>query len=426
MKNRTSSLYLVVSVSIVVALLVVILGAFAGGLILAPYLLDNAQAAPVPQAASISEQATPLSVDDTDLVAAYEQTLIDVYQSTVPSVVSLRVTKSVDTRSPHGFGSPPFFRSPHPPLPEGFLNQGQGSGFVWDKAGHILTNYHVVANATDVEVVFVDGETVKAEVIGTDPDSDLAVIKVDRPASALQPVALGDSDNLQVGQMAIAIGSPFGQESTMTNGIISAVGRTIRNGNTPFAIPEVIQTDAPINPGNSGGPLLNRQGEVIGINSQIISRSGASAGIGFAVPINIAKQVAPALIKGETYEYSWLGITGRTLRAEDVDSMGLPVETDGVLVLTVVKDGPADEAGLQGGDKISSADDEELQFGGDVITAIEGQPVIDMDDLTTYLVGETQPGDKVELDVVRNDGDQETITITLGKRPAVDAIDQDN
>lgn len=419
MKNRGSSLYVVVSVTVVVTLLVVILSAFAGGMILAPYFSGDAEAASPAQPAPAIEQAAPAlqAAGDADLVAAYEQALIDIYQATLPSAVSLRVTKKFNHAGLlEQFNIPnPDNSKEGPSIPEELL-QGQGSGFVWDNEGHILTNYHVVVDATDVEVVFADGRIAKAEVLGTAPDVDLAVVKVDLPPDQLQPITIGNSDDLQVGQLAIAIGSPFGQEFTMTNGIVSAVGRTIRSGNTPFSIPQVIQTDASINPGNSGGPLLNRQGEVIGINSQIATRSGANSGVGFAIPINIAKQVVPTLIQGETYNYAWLGITGRTVTTELVDLLNLPADTQGVLVLDVAKDSPAAISGLQAG--LQTAEEP----GGDIITAINGEPVTGMDTLIAYLTAETRPGDQVELTLLR-DGQPETVTVTLAARPAELAIE---
>jgi S1-C subfamily serine protease len=410
MKNRISTLYLVVSVSVVVTLLLVILGAFAGGLILAPQLLEPARAAANPQAAT-----------ETDLVAAYEQALIDIYHEALPSVVNIDVAQKIDHPPVDGFDSSPFSSPDSPNGGPDFFNRGQGSGFVWDKDGHIVTNYHVVGDATEIRVTFEDGRTVPAELLGGDPDADLAVIKVDLPASELQPVTVGDSSQLQVGQLAIAIGNPFGQEFTMTSGIVSAVGRTIRSGNSQFSIPEVIQTDAPINPGNSGGPLFNRQGEVIGINSQIISRSGSNSGIGFAVPINIAKQVVPTLIKGEKYEYAWLGITGQTLSPEAIDFMKLPADTKGALIIAVAKDGPAEKAGLLGSDKTMPEAGAEQPVGGDVITAINSQPIAEMDELITYLIAKTRPGDKVTLDVIRANGQSEQLNVTLGTRPSLTA-----
>lgn len=208
----------------------------------------------------------------------------------------------------------------------------------------------------------------------------------------------------------------------MTSGIVSAIGRTIRSGNTPFSIPEVVQTDAPINPGNSGGPLLNRLGEVIGINTQIISSSGGSSGIGFAVPINIAKQVVPTLIQGKQYDYAWLGITGRTVSPEMAGFMDLPLDTRGALVIDVTSDGPAAKAGLKGSDGTQTEAGLEFQLGGDVITAINGQTVDDMDGLITYLMTETRPGDEAELTIIHADGSTETITVTLQKRPSAEEL----
>ncbi len=417
MNSKPSSLYVVVSVSVITTLLLVILGAFAGGLILAPQLLGDVQAAP-----PLQQLDAPVLADQDELVAAFEQSLIDIYQNALPSVVNIRVTKKLNTNDSRGFDSEthPFIPSPgNPDAPdEFFFNQGQGSGFVWDKEGHIVTNQHVVNKADKIVVRFANGKIVEAKLLGSDPDADLAVIKVDLPAAELQPLALGDSADLRVGQLAIAIGNPFGQEFTMTTGIVSAVNRTIRSGNTPFSIPEVIQTDAPINPGNSGGPLLNRRGEVIGINTQIISRSGGSSGIGFAVPVNIAKRVTPILIEGKNFEYAWLGITGRTLDADTAEAMELPANTKGTLVIAATAAGPAGKAGLQGSSKTFQLAGIEVELGGDVITAIDGKPIETMDDLIGYLITEYRPGDEAELTVIHADGAEETITVTLGKRPS--------
>lgn len=432
MKVQKPTLYFIITLGSVALLVVLMLGAFAGGILLAPYLSSEADAAALSESTTLVHPTARLALADDEPLAAYEQALTQVYRNTLPAVVNIRVTQKIepevrDNRLDFPFGPfGPFSNQPFPRTPEEFYNRGQGSGFVWDKEGHIVTNYHVVENASDVEVVFADGKSVEAEVLGTDPDADLAVVKVDLPASDLNPLPLGDSDELQVGQLAIALGNPFGQEFTMTTGIISAVGRTIRSGNSPFSIPEVIQTDAAINPGNSGGPLLTRRGEVVGINTQIISRSGSNAGIGFAVPINIAKQIVPTLIKGESFEYAWLGITGTTLSAEVIDFMKLPSDTRGALVISVTQDSPADEAGLQGSDKILKVAGAEYQLGGDVIVAIDDQPVEDMEDLITYLVEETRPGDEVTLKVIRSDGEQESISLVLGARPDGDDVGEED
>jgi serine protease Do len=416
MNSKPSSLYVVVSASVIATLLVVILGAFAGGLILAPHLLGDVQAAP-----SVQQLNAPVLADKDELMAVFEQSLIDIYQNALPSVVNIRVTKKFNTEDFPGFDfeNHPFIPSPNDPnAPDDFFfNQGQGSGFVWDKEGRIITNHHVVNNADKIIVRFANGKTVEAKLLGNDPDADLAVIKVELPAAELQPLALGDSADLSVGQLAIAIGNPFGQEFTMTTGIVSAVNRTIRSGNTPFSIPEVIQTDAPINPGNSGGPLLNRRGEVIGINTQIISRSGGSSGIGFAVPVNIAKRVAPIVIEGKSFEYPWLGITGRTLDVDTTEAMKLPANTKGVLVIDASAASPAKQAGLQGSDKTFELAGIKVELGGDVITAIDGKPIETMDDLIGYLIADYRPGDEVKLTVIHADGAEETIPVTLGKRP---------
>jgi S1-C subfamily serine protease len=300
-------------------------------------------------------------------------------------------------------------------MPDEFYRRGEGSGFVWDEEGHIVTNYHVVEGASIVDVHFFDETVVEAEVVGLDAQSDIAVLRVDQSATQLKPVTLGDSDSLQVGELAIAIGNPFGQTWTMTRGIISALGRTIRPGSNPFAIPEVIQTDAAINPGNSGGPLLDNEGRVVGMNTMILSRTGASSGVGFAVPINIVRQVVPELIASGECVYPWLGIEGRDVFPEDVDAMDLPVR-QGALVIGVTQDSPADEAGLQGSDRTIVVDGVETRTGGDVITSVEGERVDGMDDLITYLVRRTRPGQEVTLEVVR-DGATTPVEVTLGERP---------
>jgi len=447
MKTYNKWMYAMLGVAVALMMMVV---AFGGGVLLAPRLA--AKSSIILQSTNALEKGLNLvpaisqdlqitttnqtetakksnlaQLSDGDVVAAYEKSLTEIYKNALPSVVYLNVTKKVAQKSAmenfdfNGLPSP--FEN-LPDKPQEFINRAQGSGFVWDKEGHILTNNHVVADATEIEVVFANDKRVAAKLVATDPDADLAMIKVDLPASELTPLALGDSDKLEAGQLAIAIGNPFGQDFTMTSGIISAVGRTIQSGTSQFSIPEVIQTDAPINPGNSGGPLLNRLGEVIGINTQIMSQSGASAGIGFAVPINIAKQVAPSLMKGQNYDYAWLGISGTTLNAEVADFLHLPKETTGAIVLSVAQDGPADKAGLQGSDKTLKVNGEEFQLGGDIITAINGQPVKEMNDLITYLVDNAKPQDVVTLDVIHPTGKSEQVKVTLGVRPK--SVAEDN
>jgi len=363
-------------------------------------------------------QPVPTLVPGTEEgVTAEEALLTRLYEQVSPSVVHIRVTQRVARETVVPFPNLPGFPNlpDLPQIPDEFYRRGEGSGFVWDEEGHIVTNYHVVAEATTVDVHFFDGTIVEAEVVGLDSQSDIAVLRVDPKATQLHPAVLGDSDALRVGQLAIAIGNPFGQTWTMTRGIISALGRTIRSGSNPFAIPEMIQTDAAINPGNSGGPLLDSHGRVVGMNTVIISRSGASAGVGFAVPINIIKQVVPELIAAGHYAYPWLGIEGRDLWPEDVEAMDLDVR-QGALVVGVVEDSPADKAHLRGSERTIKVDGEEIKTGGDVIIAVDDEPVHGIDDLVAYLVCHTRPGQKITLTVIR-DGHEVSVPVTLGERP---------
>lgn len=356
-----------------------------------------------------------VQLDAMDIVAAREQVLGNIYEASLPSVVYVRVMYRLDSNDAQ-FGRDFFRGFPGAPFDE--YQYSAGSGFVWDAEGHILTNWHVVDGADSVSVVFADGQELDAEFLGGDPDSDLAVLRINpTQRESLNPLPKGSMEELRVGQMALAIGSPFGQDFTLTSGIVSALGRTIRSGNGPYSIPMVVQTDAPINPGNSGGPLLDRHGQVIGINTQIVSETGTNSGVGFAVPIDIAKQVVPELIEHGRYDYAWLGISGATLSADAADRMGLTEGSRGVLVINVVDDSPAQAAGLEGGSESVVIAGNDLLLGGDVITAIDGEAVREMHDLISYLVEHTRPGDHVVLDVLRTGGDTLTVTVTLGTRP---------
>ncbi len=346
------------------------------------------------------------SLDPEDLVAAHEAVLVGIYEQVTPSVVQIRaVTRLGVPRNPSAFGTAPFN-----------FQRSSGSGFVWDGQGHIVTNHHVVEGADRVTVVFADRTELEADVLGTDPDSDLAVLKVDAEEYPVAPVTLGDSAAVRSGQVASAIGNPFGQEFTITSGIVSAVGRTIRSGNSPFSIPRVIQTDAPMNPGNSGGPLLDRKGRVIGVNTQIASSTGSYSGIGFAVPINTAKRVIPQLIETGEYQYSWLGISGASLSGDYAELNGLPRDTQGALVIEVSAGSPADLGGLQGSYTTSELEGLDYGVGGDVIVAINDTPIEHMDQLIAYLMEETRPDEQVAIEVIR-DGERETLKVTLGTRP---------
>jgi len=304
-----------------------------------------------------------------------------VYRSAGPGVVEITVTTSSGSsgNSPFPFGGGSGSGQ----------SQAQGSGWVYDSSGHIVTNDHVVAGATKVSVTFADGSKYSASVVGTDPSTDLAVLKVDAPSSKLHPLTLGDSSKLEVGDGVVAIGSPFGLEESVTSGIVSALNRDISSQNN-FTIPGAIQTDAAINHGNSGGPLLNMAGEVVGVTSQIESDGGGNEGVGFAVPSNTISQVVSKLVKGDKVAHPFLGV-----------SIGTPTNQSGAQVASVRNGSPADKAGLKAGDVITS-------FGGEAITG--------PDDLTAAVAAK-QPGDKVSITYVRN-GTTKTTEVTLGTRPS--------
>jgi S1-C subfamily serine protease len=376
--------------------------------------VSNAAAAP--PAATVAAPVPAVNGPDVQT-----EILTSVYQRVNPSVVNISITKNVSQSSafPFPFGNNNNNNNNNSGT-RPFVEQGLGSGFVYDMQGHIITNNHVVDGAKTVEVTFADDVTVPATVVGTDPGSDLAVIQVKVDPSELHPVTLGNSDQLQVGQRAIAIGNPFGLEGSLTSGIISGMGRTLPASNSNFVIPNIIQTDAPINPGNSGGPLLNDQGEVIGVNSAIVPSTNSNGqsgflGIGFAIPVNIVKQEIPTLIAGKQFEHPWLGISGTTLGLDLAKAMNLSVQ-HGVLVVQVLNNSPASKAGLQGSNQTVTFQGQDVPSGGDVITAIDNQPVNKFDDLLTYLTNNTKVGQQVTLKVLRN-GQEQSIQLTLAARP---------
>jgi serine protease Do len=355
--------------------------------------------------------------DASQMLDALQNTLGQIYDQVNPSVVNIQMTISSSSQD---------FRMPSlpgmPSLPNQIPQQhGLASGFVWDTNGYIVTNNHVVDGASEVTVTFYDGTTVSAKVVGTDPNSDLAVIKVDVPADQLHPVQLADSTGLKVGQLAVAIGNPFGLEGSMTVGFISALNRELPVNSTSlvgtYTIPDIIQTDAPINPGNSGGVLVNDEGKLVGVPTAIESTSGTNSGIGFAVPSAIVQKVVPALIDKGTVEYAWLGITGTTLTADLAKAMNLSSDQRGVLVIDITAGSPAEKAGLQGSDTQVDINGQQEQIGGDVIVAINSQPVKQFEDLATYLVNSASVGDKVTLTILR-DGTEQTVEATLAARPA--------
>ena len=325
------------------------------------------------------------------IVAALEQVLGGIYDTVLPSVVQVKVLISIAT-------------------PGGQPQGDEGSGFVWSSDGYVVTNHHVIDDGRLISVIFADGSTYEAEVLGSDPASDLAVLQIDAPAEKLNPVKLGDSNELHVGQIAVAIGSPFRQEFSMTRGIISALGRMVRSGDSAYSNPQIIQTDAPINPGNSGGPLLDRVGQVIGINSQIISSSGANAGVGFAVPINTASRVIPELIENGSYEYAYLGISGASVTPAFAEVNGLSSGTKGVLITSVTGRGPAALAGINGMGQ--AADQSRYQ----IVTSIDGIPVLGMGELISELAENFRPGETVTVELLTEQG-LRSVEVTLGSRP---------
>ena len=308
--------------------------------------------------------------------------------------------------------------------PEGFNPFGEpqpeegsatGSGFVIDKEGHVITNNHVVEGATEVSVKLGDSEqSFEAEVVGADPGTDIALLKVDAPAKEFHPLQLGRSSELEVGDPVVAIGNPFGLDRTVTSGIVSALQRNIQAPNG-FSISHVIQTDAAINPGNSGGPLINAAGEVIGINAQIATGGGGgNVGIGFAIPIDTVRANLEQLKETGEVEHAFIGISGGEVTPDLAKAVNLPVE-EGILVQVVVEGGPADKAGIEGGNTSAEIDGAEVRLGGDIITEIDGKKVTSMDEMIE-LIDSSEPGDALELTIVRGD-DEKTVEVTLGTQP---------
>ncbi len=371
-------------VSIIAAVLMMAFGFILGSSVM------SAAASTAPMVVQQDSTAQPAS-PSTDSERAFST----IYNQVSPSVVSINV---------NGTSS------------DGSQFQAAGTGFVIDKQGHIVTNDHVVDSTSSIEVNFLDGTIVKAEVVGVDADSDLAVIKVDLPENELQPVTLGDSDKLFIGQTTLAIGSPFNQRWTLTTGIISALDRTI-SGQTQYSVGSAIQTDAAINPGNSGGPLLDLQGEVIGVNSQILSQSNSSSGVGFAIPINLVKRVSQELISTGKVEYSYLGISAASgIDLSLIEALHVPNNTQGVIVGDVQPNGPAAQAGLKSATSVN-ASTRSLPTSADIITAIDGEKITDMSGLVSYLAYKTKPGQTINLTVLR-DGQEINIPVTLSARPS--------
>jgi 2-alkenal reductase len=293
-------------------------------------------------------------------------------------------------------------------------NLGSGSGFVYDDQGHIVTNHHVVEGARDLEVVFATGDRLPASVVGIDVDGDLAVIKVDTLPASIAPLPLAAPDNIAVGQFVVAIGNPFGEQGSMSLGIVSGLGRSLASqrgttGSSSYTLPAVIQTDAPINPGNSGGPLLNLSGEVVGINAAIESATGANSGVGFSIPVAAVRQIIPSLIEDGSYTYPYMG-AGFDEEVSLAEQAVYEVpQTQGAYVVSVNRGGPAEQAGLVPADPASGK-------GGDLIIAVDGRPVRNFQELNRYLVFGSTVGKTIQLSVLRN-GQKTVVPLTLGKRP---------
>ena len=341
--------------------------------------------------------STRLAADDESGKSVQE-----IYAQSGPGVVQVTST-SVD-------GNDPFF-GPQP-------RRSLGSGFVIDKSGRIVTNYHVIEDAQEVEVNFSGDDRVPARVVGSDPSTDLAVLEIDAQARALTPLPLGNSDAVRVGDSVVAIGNPFGLERTVTAGIVSALQREITAPNG-YTIDKVIQTDAPINQGNSGGPLLSAEGAVIGVNSQIEgSAGGGNVGIGFAVPINTVREVVSQILEDGSVEHAYLGVRMQAIDENLAETFRMSVDA-GVLIVDVIDGSPADDAGLQGGDQQVIVGGTSYVLGGDIVSGADGEPLASPDDLR-QLIMEKKPGDAMTLEIHRGDrGEtQRTVSITLGRQPA--------
>jgi S1-C subfamily serine protease len=353
---------------------------------------------------SVSDDSSIIGNED---AISTQDAYVDLYERINPGVVSINLYYSGEPVVGYGY-------------------EGQGSGFVIDKEGYILTNYHVVENALQIEVVFSSGYRAKGEVIGTDLDSDIAVIKVDVPDEEIHPLILGSSEDVKVGQTVFAIGNPYGLSGTMTVGIVSARGRMLESlrestSGGYFSSADLIQTDAAINPGNSGGPLLNLNGEVIGINRaiRIDGEDGVStlynSGVGFAVPVDVVKRVTPYLIEFGKYDYPYLGIVSREeLGLVEREYLGLSADVQGAYVLSVVEGEPAEKAGIIGG--VDSDTVNAFPLGGDLITAVDDQPVRNFSDLLSYLIAYKSPGDTIQVSLLR-DGQELVLPVVLSKRP---------
>lgn len=348
---------------------------------------------PVPTLTLPPEKREPRPTSE-ERTHADSESLVALYQQLAPGVVNIRVYVRRGLTS----------------------GQGAGSGFILDNEGHIITNNHVVADAERITVIFYNGIETKAEIVGADGDSDLAVIQVETLAQGTHPLPLADSTQVKPGETVVAIGNPFGLGGSMTAGIVSAVGRTIPSGITSFAIPQAIQTDAAVNPGNSGGPLVNLDGQIIGVNAQIATGgTQVSAGVGFAIPSNVVRRVAPALIQRGSHQWPWLGVEGTSVDLAIMQANDLETQ-QGAYISEITPDSPADKAGLQGSSGSREIDGIRVPVGGDVVIMADGQPVRNFNDLLAHIMFKAL-GDKVTLTILRN-GQRQQLTAELAPRPS--------
>ena len=339
-----------------------------------------------------SDQYTPTTSKEITPVYSKGLSLIEIFEKSEPGVVRVNVQRGESED----------------------ITGGIGSGFVFDKKGHIITNAHVVKNANKVVVTFLDGRSYNADIIGTDEYTDIAIIKVNADLTRLHPLSIGDSSNLKVGEQIAAIGNPFGLSGSMTSGIVSQLGRLLPSG-LGYQIPDVIQTDAAINPGNSGGPLLNMRGEIVGINTAIQSATGEFTGVGFSIPSQTVAKIVPTLISDGEYKHPWIGIAGRDIDPDMAKVLDLK-DAIGFLVITVVEDSPAFHAGLIGSEKTIDVDGISYPVGGDIILSVDGKEVRKIDDILVHLQRTKSVGDEMVLEILR-DGRTTNVTIVLGERP---------
>jgi len=341
-----------------------------------------------PESVTIIEQ----TIEEKTIPHSSNLSLIGIFEKSEPGVVRVNVQRNESTSS----------------------NGGVGSGFVFDKKGHIITNAHVIDDAKKVIVTFLDGRSYNAEIIGVDEYTDIAVIKVNADLSLLRPLLLGDSSSLKVGEQIAAIGNPFGLSGSMTSGIVSQLGRLLPTDNQ-YSIPDVIQTDAAINPGNSGGPLLNMMGGIVGINTAIQSATGEFTGVGFAIPSQTVAKIVPTLIEDGEYKHPWIGISGRDIDPDMAKVMELK-DAVGFLVVTVVEDSPASKAGLIGSEETIEVEGVNYPVGGDIILSVDGEEVRKIDDILIHLQRAKTVGDEMILEILR-DGRTTNISIILQERP---------